>query len=291
MLDQARIDQFHRDGFLVLRQVFGGEELELLRLAADRVQADGVAGRGGHHHYHTLPSGLRIYYRSEQLWEHDPIFAAATAHPGLLAALGQCLGHPFLPAGDSLICKSPFGKVPIPWHQDPPYADPRQERTAAIPDFCAGLCLDQSTLENGCLWCLPGHHLVGHVELHGHREEELYARARPLEMAPGDLLLLAHSAPHGSRGNASPWIRRIFYVHFAAAKSGHPRGAGPSPAQRLVATRRQLRLDGAEEAEAWLGDEGFVFSGHPCTPPRHWEALIAQFSPEEIQRKKLLMPD
>lgn len=286
MLDQAQIDQFHREGFLLLRQVFGGDELELLRLAADRVQADGLAGRGDHHHYHLLPGGLEIYCRSEKMWGRDPIFPAAAAHPQLLEAVGQCLGNPFLPIADSLVCKTRFGKIPVPWHQDPPYHDPQQEHSAATPDICAGICLDQSTVENGCLWSLPGHHLVGHVDLQRYGEEELYPRARPLEMASGDLLLLAHSAPHGSRGNASPWTQRLFCVHFAAGKNPD----GTPLARPMLAQRRTLGLANLQSTQVYLSEQGFTFTGLPCTPPCHWQTLIAQLSPDEIQRKKHLLP-
>ena len=40
------------------------------------------------------------------------------------------------------------------------------------------------------------------------------ADAIPLEMAPGDVILHAISAPHGSRANDSNTLRRVFYVHF-----------------------------------------------------------------------------
>ncbi|MCC7265534.1 MAG: phytanoyl-CoA dioxygenase family protein, partial [Candidatus Latescibacteria bacterium] len=214
MLAQAQLDQFHRDGFAVVRQVVGGDELELLRLAADRVEADGISGRG-EHHYHSLAGGTQLYYRSDQVWEHDPIFAATTAHPGLLAAVGQCLGHPFLPVAASFLCSQRFGKFPRTWHQAPPYGD-RRRHTFALAHFAAGLCLDPVTTENGCFWALPGHHLAGHLNLEFGDEEELYTRARPLEMAAGDLLLLAPSAPRASRGNASPRTWRLLLLHYLA---------------------------------------------------------------------------
>jgi hypothetical protein len=284
MLDQPAIDQFHRDGFLRWPQVFGGDELELLRLAVDRVQADGMAGRGQHHRYHPLAGGLETYVRTEGLWERDPAFAAAAAHPRLLAAVGQCLGQAFLPAGSALLCKSPFAEVPLPWHQDPPYADPQQQRTHAPPELCAGICLDRSTAENGCLWALPGHHLVGHVDLRRLGQEELYARARPLEMAPGDLLLLARSTPHGSRGTSSPWPHRLYLIDFDPG----PGAGGQALAQRLAAARRQARLDPVADPEVHLGGEGFAFAGQPSTPPGHWAALLAQVSSQEFHRKKQL---
>ena len=279
MLDQVQIDQFHRDGFLILRQVFGGDELDLLRLAADRVEADGISGLGRHHLYHPSPGGLKLYCRSERIWDYDPIFPAATAHPRLLEAVGQCLGQAFLPIGDAFSCSTRFGKFPIPWHQDPPYGDPRRRLTYNIPSFTAGIYLDHATVENGCLWGLPGHHLAGHLELQHHREEELYARARPLELAPGDVLLQCPSAPRASRGNPSPRTWRALHVHYlarAVLEDAYPgwqtqeRGFNPqglSLAQHMLELRQSLCLFDQESPRLTFGEAGFAFTGHPCTPP------------------------
>lgn len=256
MLDQGQLDQFHRQGFLVLRQVFGGDELDLLRLAADRVEADGVAGLGQHHHYHTLAGGAAIYRGSGQLWDRDPIFPAATVHPRLLEAIGQCLGHPFLPVADTFTCQIRFGKLPIPWHQAPPYSDPGRQHTFALPNFEAGICLDHATADNGCLWVLPGHHLAGHIELERGAEEEFYAQACPIEMAPGDVLFLCPSLPRAARGNSSPRTWRIFHIGFAARQEGQQ---NPTLARLMLEKRRQLGLADPESAHVVLGDEGFTF--------------------------------
>lgn len=295
MLDQRQLDQFHREGFLILRQVFGGDELDLLRLAADRVEADGVAGLGPHHLYHTLPGGLKLYCRSERMWDRDPIFLAATAHPCLLGAVGQCLGHPFLPVADTFTCEIRFGKIPDPWHQAPPYGDPGRQHTSAIPNFDAGIYLDHSTVDNGCLWALPGHHLAGHIELERLAEEELYARACPLELAPGDVLFRCPSTPCASHGNPSPRTWRVFHVHYLAREvleDGYPAWQTQELdlARRMLEARRSLCLAEPASTQVILGEEGFTFTGHPCTPPRHWETLISQLSPDEIRCKKFLLP-
>ena len=299
MIEQHQIDQFHRDGFLALRQVFAGEELELLRLAADRVQADGVAGLGRDHRYHRFPDGIEVYHRSEGLWDRDPIFAAATAQPCLLEAIGQCLGHPFLPIESTLACQIPFGKVPLPWHQNPPYGDPGRQRTFGIPNFAAGIYLDHATRENGCLWSIGGHHLVGHVELENLSEEDLFSRSRPLEMAPEDVLFQALAAPRGGRGNPTPLNHRSFEVHCLARpvlEDGYPgwhqRGFGPEGAalaQRMVDLRHSLGLVDGEACRVSLDAEGFSFTGQPGTPPCHWATLVGQMPPAEIQRRKQLL--
>ena len=70
---------------------------------------------------------------------------------------GQCTGHPFLPINDSFVCKLPGGDVPIGWHQDPPCCiEPLREVTFSIPNFDTDIYLDDSTIENGCVWGLPG---------------------------------------------------------------------------------------------------------------------------------------
>ncbi len=46
MLSQEQIDFFHQNGFLIMRQMFQGEELRLLKQAVDEVQAQGVAKEG-----------------------------------------------------------------------------------------------------------------------------------------------------------------------------------------------------------------------------------------------------
>ncbi len=288
MLDQAQLDQFHRDGFLRLRQVVGGDELELLRLAADRVQADGLAGRGEHHY--RPGGGTPLYWRSDRVWERDPIFAATTAHPHLLQAVGQCLGHGFLPVADAFICAQRFGGQPESWRQEVPYADPQRRCTLGIPHFSACLFLDQATAENGCWWALPGRHLAGHLALEEEDAEALFAQARPLELAAGDVLLLAAPAPRASRGNTSARSWRAFEIHYLAAQVlastfAHPpfpeRGfntQGLRLAAEFAALRRTLGLVFPADPQVPLGEEGFVPAGPPTTPPYHWRNLAGQAS-------------
>ncbi|MBM3279548.1 MAG: phytanoyl-CoA dioxygenase family protein [Candidatus Handelsmanbacteria bacterium] len=93
-----------------------------------------------------------------------------------------------------------------------------------IPAFSATLFLDQATRENGCWWTMPGHHLAGPFDLGAADPEALYARARPLELAPGDTLFLAATAPRASQGNSSPRTWQAFQMLYQAV------GADPAPA-------------------------------------------------------------
>jgi ectoine hydroxylase-related dioxygenase (phytanoyl-CoA dioxygenase family) len=301
MLAAEQIEQFHREGLLVVHSIFSDEEIQALQHAADEVTRDALAGAGSGHGYRDV-DGHRHYYRTDGvLWERHSAFRMATVNPSLLAAVGQCLGHPFMPINDSLVVKLPHSGVDIRWHQDPPYEGPDGlSETFEIPNFDCDVYLDAATVDNGCLYGLAGYHLAGHIELERFEEQDLFARpdAVPLEMAPGDVLFHAITAPHGSKANDSETLRRVFYVHFMAQEvleTLHPEWIGTKrgfagddvkQAQAWLRERVRAGLSGPDTAKVELGSEGFVFSGRPATPPRHWRSLIADLTPERVRTVK-----
>jgi ectoine hydroxylase-related dioxygenase (phytanoyl-CoA dioxygenase family) len=303
MLTGQQIGQFHRDGLLVLRGIFSEQEIQALQRAADDVTREGLAGTGSGHGYRDV-DGHRQYYRTDGvLWERHAAFRKATVNPGLLAAVGQCLGHPFMPINDSLVVKLPHSGVAIRWHQDPPYDGPNGlAETFGIPNFDCDIYLDAATIDNGCLYGLAGYHLAGHVELERFQEAELFDRpdATPLEMAPGDVLLHAISAPHGSKANDSNTLRRVFYVHFMAREvleTLHPEWVGTKRgfaqrdfqyAQAMLEERLAAGLAGPTTAKVDLSPDGFVFGGEPATPTRHWQTLIADNTSQQARAAKAL---
>jgi ectoine hydroxylase-related dioxygenase (phytanoyl-CoA dioxygenase family) len=303
MLTDQQIDRFHRDGLLVLRGIFSDQEIHALQDAAGDVTREGLAGAGPGHGYRDV-DGHRQYYRTDGvLWERHAAFRLATVNPSLLAAVGQCLGHPFMPINDSLVVKLPHSGVAIRWHQDPPYEGPEGlAETFGIPNFDCDIYLDAATIDNGCLYGLAGYHLVGHVELERYQEEDLFDRphAIPLEMAPGDVLLHAISAPHGSKANDSNTLRRVFYVHFMAREvleTLHPEWVGVRRgfdqrhiqlAQAMLEERLAEGLSGPTTAKVELTPDGFVVGGEPATPPWHWQALIAESTSQQARAAKTL---
>jgi phytanoyl-CoA hydroxylase len=303
VLTAKQLSQFHREGLLVLRGVFSAQEIRALQEAADDVTQEALAGGGTGHGYRDL-DGNREYYRTDGvLWERHAAFRIATVNPNLLEAVGQCLGYPFMPINDSLVVKLPHSGVAIPWHQDPPYQGPGGlAQTFGIPNFDCDIYLDEATVSNGCLFGLAGYHLVGHVEVERFQEEDLFTRsdAVPLQMAPGDVLFHAISAPHGSKANTSGTLRRVFYVHYMAREvleTLHPewvgtkRGFGErgiNDARIMVEERARDGLSAPGPAKVELTSDGFVFRGKPVTPPRHWEALLANLTSQQLQAAKKL---
>lgn len=305
MLTRAQVDQFHRDGFLILRGLFAGDELSMLQAQAHVVAAEGTEQRGQNHLYHTFKDGTKKYFRSERMWNRHDIFKSVTVKPELLTAIGQCIGEPFAPINDSFVCKSPGGNVPITWHQDPPYGNPKWEQTFAVPNFDVDIYLDHSNVENGCVWGIPGHHLVGHVDLKRYSQDELFENfgAVPMIMEPGDVLFHSLSAPHGSIGNKTNTWRSIFYVHYMARPvleqcygdwiKNDSRGGYESRRARIeefMAARVRLGGSSPSGHPLEVGPEGIMYTGSMGTPKDHWGTLIEQMGAEEFARRKSLLP-
>ena len=298
MLTQDQIDFFHTNGYLIMRGLIRGQELEDLRAAAESVYTQGVAKEGTDHLY----TGAGVYFRSEKMWGRGDIFQAVTVNPDLLENVGQCVGQAFFPWNDSMVVKVPHAGAVIPWHQDPPYGEFSRTSVFGVPNFTTDIYLDHSGPENGCVWAIPGHHLVGNIPLSGYTLEELKARgAVPLEMEAGDVLFHCLSTPHGSEPNTTEKTRRIFYIHYladevfqdaygqydwAAAKPGWGE-ARRGIIEKMLAARAAHGLETPQDRETLsFGAGGFQFVGGPATPPRHWEALTAAISPS--RREALL---
>lgn len=295
-LRSEQVEQFHRDGFLIMRGLISAEEVRRLQVAADRVVADGVAGRGFGHRYTPGGDGQPTYWRTDcTLWDSDPSFAAVSVNPDLLEAVGQCLGLPFfVMANEALVVKLPGHGAPVPFHQDPPYASLHGEPDPGaypIPAFTTDIYLDAATVDNGCVWAIPGWHRDGRVDLSRYSEEELLARAVPCEMQPGDVMFHCLGTPHGSPPNRSAQLRRTFYLAFLAEQpwrdfystaswsSSFPAWGAPQVATRfrqMLDARSALGLESPLQRPALrFHDTHFEFTGEPCSPPRAWERETA----------------
>jgi phytanoyl-CoA hydroxylase len=107
----------------------------------------------------------------------------------------------------------------FPWHQDNgrTYIEPQNYLTC-------WLALSEATLDNGCLWMLPGRHLWGMLD-HEDTEDGLRCRledthgAVPLEVSPGALVVFSSLTPHRSGPNQSATKRKALIIQYALDNS------------------------------------------------------------------------
>ena len=113
-----------------------------------------------------------------------------------------------------------------------------QDATFLYTEPCAvtGLwfALEDATVENGCLWAIPGGHHAGlrkrferapeggtrFVKLGEEEWDE--SKLVPLEVGKGTLIVLHGLLPHMSRANLSPRSRHAYSVHVIDADCQYP---------------------------------------------------------------------
>jgi len=168
--DTGFVDHFHREGFALLRNAltpeqvqainddalklcrgdlgkvrFGGPTVEAIRAreqAVEAVRDDDEA---------VLRQFLCIHYPHKV----SPASRAALEEPRIVSALTAVIG-PNVKAMQSMLFIKSEGKPGQAWHQDEFFIPTRDRSLTAV-----WIALDDSTIENGCLWVLPGSHARG----------------------------------------------------------------------------------------------------------------------------------
>jgi ectoine hydroxylase-related dioxygenase (phytanoyl-CoA dioxygenase family) len=136
---------------------------------------------------------------------------------------------------EQLVTKPPQSRTVVPWHQDNGYSP-------VIPEqyLTCWLALEDATLDNGCMWVIPGSHRWGtveHVNTGGFFQVGYDGPddgvAVPLRK--GSALLFSSLSQHRSGINVTDGHRRAWIVQFCPADAVHGRTHKPFDDRLLVA--------------------------------------------------------
>lgn len=234
-LNDEAVAAYRRDGFLLLRGVVRGAELEALRQATERVTEEAVAHgrrldaeapiqlRADHGFEDWEPpdasnflyardgEGRRVWRRAEAMWPRDAAFRSVTVNPRVLAVMRALGGDDWLPCQDSMVVKMPSLGAAIPWHRDPSGRELIIREGDACSQFVCDVYVDPSGPENGCVWAIPGSQRT--LDEVDDRERYEQPGAVPLAAQPGDLAIHSIGVLHCSPPSASAH-RRVFYVLY-----------------------------------------------------------------------------
>jgi phytanoyl-CoA hydroxylase len=203
----------------------------------DRARAETLAiCRGERGSYEGLVEGASSLPDDELLGRYlavhfphkiSPVFEQLLAAPAIVDQLTALIG-PDVKCMQSMLFVKAAGKPGQAWHQDEYYI-PTRDRSL----WGAWVALDEATVENGCLWVLPGSHSDGVLwptRPHGTDEfddsEEAYGfpddpeRAVAVEVAAGDAVLFHGYLLHRSlRNRRRSGFRRALVNHYMSARS------------------------------------------------------------------------
>jgi len=164
------------------------------------------------HALHDLDPVFERFSRSEQI--KDIATAIGMKNPLLLQSM--------------YIFKQPNIGGEVTCHQDSTflYTDP-------IDIVGLWLALEDATIENGCLWAIPGGHRAGLKSRWMRTEEGMKFdifnnepwpedQLIPLEVSKGSMILLNGLLPHRSFENRSPRSRHAYTLHLISADPNYP---------------------------------------------------------------------
>jgi len=257
----AQLERYQREGFLVLKDFVAATTCDSLRARAEELVhefdprvAISIFSTAAQNHLrddYFLESGDKIRFFFEEdaflpdgslkqskersinkighaLHELDPVlieFSRTAAIRQLIADLG--IEQPLL-LQSMYIFKQPKIGGEVTCHQDSTFL-------YTEPQDIAGLwfALEDATIENGCLWAIPGGHESGlksrWVRSAGGMNFEVFDsspwpedRLVPLEVRKGSLIILNGLLPHKSLANRSSKSRQAYSLHVINGNSHYP---------------------------------------------------------------------
>ena len=241
-LSDEQLAGFRRDGFIVVDGFLGAAEVDFVgqcyletvdRLVREKTLQNVQSGGDS-------DDDAKVYQIRTAHLQH-PVFNMLINDSRLLDLVESLIGPNIRLVHYQGVYKPARTGGAVGWHQDNYYFEVEGHRTVSV-----WMALDEATVENGCMWYLPG----GHDQVRPHRQlwdiEEkkgFYfaipdlddAAAVPAPVRRGGLSIHHALMPHRSLRNRTDGARRGLAMHFMDAmvpdpgmlKRGLPPGATP----------------------------------------------------------------
>jgi ectoine hydroxylase-related dioxygenase (phytanoyl-CoA dioxygenase family) len=225
-LSNEQIESYRQNGFLAIDDLLDADELATSRQAVDKAVAETVAqdassndvrhNQGGEDSYYK-----RVFVQCVNLWKtHDPVKALV-----LDPRLGQMAAEISGASGvrlyhDHALVKAPWAN-PTNFHVDNPM-DPFYSPQATM----LWIALDDATLQNGCLYFLPGSHQTSRLDISGKLgqagigdllddyPEWVSIEPQPVEVKAGAGIFISGMVAHAAGPNMTLKPRRAFAMLF-----------------------------------------------------------------------------
>ena len=260
----ALVEGYERDGYVIVPDAISPSDLEALReeaLLIARGERGAVEGLTPAPADEPGDVTIRKYVCIHNPHKISPRMAEAVAFPSVVDVLTRLIG-PDVKAMQSMLFTKGEGKPGQAWHQDE-YFIPTRDRS-----LCAAwIALDDATVENGCLWVIPGSHRPGviypdreHDDVRFDCASESYDfpygddEAVPVEIPAGTALIFNGYLLHRSLPNTGlHGMRRAYVCHYMSAQSLLPWENLPEGVHIGKHDYRDIVMVAGRDPYAWKG--------------------------------------
>jgi ectoine hydroxylase-related dioxygenase (phytanoyl-CoA dioxygenase family) len=185
---------------------------------------------------------------------------ATMTHRAIVPVLEGLIG-PDVKAMQSMLFIKADGKPGQAWHQDENFIPTRDRSLTA-----AWLALDDATVDNGCLWVLPGSHRPGVVYPDREHDDDRFDCATeafdfpyrdddaiPVEVPAGSVVVFNGYLLHRSLPNTTTGMRRSLVTHYMSASSPLPWLMPPAGVPPVAHDHRDIVMIAGRDPYAWKG--------------------------------------
>ena len=156
VLSAGQEQDYRKDGFIIVRNMFSAAEVDLLRCA---MEEDPEIAAHSLIRPDTQGGGTRI-----SLWNRagNSVYGLAARTARMVDTAEALIGEPVYHFQSKLTAKDPFGGGAWEWHQDYGYW---YYNGCLRPDMLSMMiALDRSDRTNGCLQVIRGSHRLGRID-------------------------------------------------------------------------------------------------------------------------------
>jgi hypothetical protein len=206
--DASAVQQYHADGYLRLGRIVDDATLQQLRAEEQRLRH---------------PDHRGTVFRG-QVSQMSAICRRLCIDGAHLPAIQALIGPDVLFFWNQFVTKLPrdpantqveLSNGTFPWHQDCGYTD------VAPTPITVWMALDDTTLDNGCIWVVPESHrqgLLDHRKVSAeswHITLDVATEGIPVLLKAGEAVAFSGYTLHRSLANRTAAARRAFFLEYA----------------------------------------------------------------------------
>ncbi|WP_052272829.1 phytanoyl-CoA dioxygenase family protein [Flavihumibacter solisilvae] len=228
MLTEEQVRSFEENGFISGIRILSEEQVDVLNHELEKLQAVSAEEKKLFYHYEHNESEDpdKVLFHAIGGWRVTPGFHDLIWAPAFRMAAYQLLGHSFRLFHDQLFCKPAKHGGVVAWHQDFSY----WTFTKPMHHLTCWIGLDNATIDNGCLYYIPGSHKWGLLPITGltgdmdavtqvlTEEQQTIFRKKVANELPKGYASFHHPLTmHGSYANSSVRPRRAVVINAMAS--------------------------------------------------------------------------
>jgi len=222
ILSEEQVEQFHRDGFLVVRGMYSADEVADIGRWTDAVaNLPEVPGKYMMYFEKSQADGSRILCRIENFVPYHEGFSKLITARRMQQAVSELFGEEAVLFKDKINFKLPGGDG-FKEHQD---VQAGWDEFADL-HITAMIAIDETNEANGSLEMIAGMHrqgVLGSMWAPLTDDDTQHVDYVPVHCKPGDAVFFDSYAPHRSKPNRTDKARRVLYITYNRKSEGDSR--------------------------------------------------------------------